>query len=70
MKSNQVTLNRASKVYLHKETRDDFKCNGRDCPGAPVVKNPPAIARDVGSIPGLRTKIAVLRATKPVGHEY
>ena len=30
---------------------------GRDFPGGPVVKNPPSIAGDVGSIPGRGTKI-------------
>ena len=29
----------------------------RDFPGDPVVKNPPCDARDMGSIPGQRTKI-------------
>ena len=29
----------------------------RDFPGGPMVKNPPCNARDVGSIPGQRTKI-------------
>ena len=29
----------------------------RDFPGGPVVKNPPANARDAGSIPGRGTKI-------------
>ena len=29
----------------------------RDFPGGPVVKNPPCNARDMGSIPGQRTKI-------------
>ena len=29
----------------------------RDSPGGPVVKNPPSSAGDVGSIPGLGTKI-------------
>ena len=30
---------------------------GWDFPGGPVVKNPPCNARDMGSIPGQRTKI-------------
>ena len=35
-----------------------------------MVKNPPAIARNVGSVPGPRTKIARPWAAKPMGHDY
>ena len=37
------------KVYL--------KCDTRDFPGGPAVKNPPYNAGDVGLIPGWGTKI-------------
>ena len=33
------------------------KTSSRDFPGSPVAKNLPAIAGDMGSIPGLVTKI-------------
>ena len=35
-----------------------------------MVKNPPAIARNVGSILGPGTKTARWRAAKPMGHDY
>ena len=34
-----------------------LKCLIRDFPGSPAVKNPPAIAGDMGLIPGPGTKI-------------
>ena len=36
----------------------------RDFPGGPVVKNPPANAGDMGSIPGQQTNISHGTATK------
>ena len=48
----------------------------QDFPGDPMVKNPPANARDTGSIPGLALGLEsrkipyFMGATKPMGHNY
>ena len=36
---------------------DGFKIMHRDFPGGPLVKNLPSNTRDVGSIPGVGTKL-------------
>ena len=41
----------------------------KDLPGGPVVKNPPANARDTSSIPG-PGKSHIVGATKPMRHNY
>jgi len=42
-----------------------------DFPGGSVVKNPPANAGNMGSIPGSGTKIPhALGATKPIQYNY
>ena len=46
-----------------------FNRLSRDFPGGPVAENLPAIAGDIGLIPG-PGKSHMLGATKPVGHNY
>jgi len=42
--------------------------HSRDFPGGPVVKNPPAIAGDMGLIPVQELRSHVPRVTKPTTH--
>ena len=42
----------------------------RAFPGGSVVKNPPATAGNMGSIPGSGKKSTCHRAAKPVSHDY
>ena len=42
----------------------------RAFPGGSVVKNPPANAGNMGSIPGSGKKSTCHRAAKPVSHDY
>ena len=42
----------------------------RDFSVSPVVKNPPAMERDTGSIPGLGEGPTCCGATKPIHHNY
>ena len=43
---------------------------GGGFPGGPVVKNPPANAGDIGSIPGWGRPLSIPPATNPVRHSY
>ena len=42
----------------------------RDFPGGPVVRNPPASAGNMGSIPGPEEDPIACRATKPMHGNY
>ena len=44
-------------MWLYRTLRAMWQCELQDFPGGSVVKNPPASAGDMGSIPGLGTKI-------------
>ena len=52
-KSRQIPI----EAYLSKIPCQSSSRLSTDCPGSPVVKNPPWSAGDAGSIPGQGTKI-------------
>ena len=61
---NLMYLRITSSIYVKNKHNQDFL-------GVPVVKNLPANAGDMGSIPGPGTKIPTCHgATKPMRHDY
>jgi len=56
-------------IFLYFQENVILKTHNTDFPGGPVVKNLPASAGDMGSIPGLEDPTCHGK-TKPEGHNY